>query len=93
MSNFVIFVKRLFGMYKPGYEYWVKVKDIKVPIAFKKTRIGAKKWNHKMCYWLRTGKFESKIILDKDFTLLDGYSSVKIAHLNGIKKVPVYFAD
>ena len=52
-----------------------------------------KKWNHKMSYWLRTGEFESKILLHRDFTLADGYSSVKIAYLKGIDKVPVYFID
>ena len=46
-----------------------------------------------MGYWLRTGKFESDILIDRDFNLVDGYSSMKIAHLKGIEKVPVYFVD
>ena len=46
-----------------------------------------------MGYWLKTGEFESKILLHRDFTLADGYSSVKIAYLKGIEKVPVYFVD
>ena len=33
-----------------------------------------------MGYWLRTGEFESDILIDKDFNLVDGYSSLKIAH-------------
>ena len=93
MSEMTRFVKSLFGKYETGYEYWVPLKDIKVPKYFKLTRIGLKKWNHKMAYWLKTGKFESVILLHRDFTLADGYSSVKIAYLKGIDKVPVYFID
>jgi hypothetical protein len=93
MNNVVRFIKRLFGKYEVGYEYWVDLKDIKVPYYFKITRIGLKKWNHKMSYWLRTGEFESKILLHRDFTLADGFSSVKIAYLKDIEKVPVYFID
>ena len=37
--------------------------------------------------------FESKIILDRDFNLKDGYTSVKIAYLNDVDKVHVYFVD
>lgn len=86
-------IKRLFGKYEIGYEYWVRLDEIKVPYYFKSTRIGLKKWNHKMGYWLRTGEFESKILLHRDFTLADGFSSVKIAYLKHIDKVPVYFID
>lgn len=93
MKGVIRFIKSLFGKYEPGYEYWVNLKDIKVPTYFKLTRIGTKKWNHKMGYWLRTGEFESTILLDKDFNLVDGFSSVKIAYLKNIDKVPVYFVD
>lgn len=93
MSEIIRFVKKLFGIYEIRYEYWVNLKDIKVPRYYKCTRIRTNKWNRKIDYWLRTGEFESKIILCKDFTLKDGYSSVKITYLKGIDKVPVYFAD
>ena len=43
--------------------------------------------------WLRTGEFESDILIDKDINLIDGYSSMKIAHIKNIDKVPVYFVD
>ena len=93
MKEIIRYIKSLFGKYKSGYEYWVYTKDIKVPKYFKLTRIREKKWNHKIGYWLRTGKFESKIIIDRDFNLVDGFSSMKIAHLKNIEKVPVYFVD
>lgn len=93
IKDTIKFVKSLFGIYEINYEYWVQLDDIKVPCYFKSTKIGKKKWNRKMGYWLRTGEFESKILLHRDFTLVDGYSSVKIAYLKGIDKVPVYFVD
>lgn len=93
MKGIIRFIKRILGKYEAGCEYWVNLKDIKVPTYFKLTRVGTKKWNHKMSYWLKTGEFESIILLDRDFNLVDGYSSVKIAYLKGIDKVPVYFVD
>ena len=93
MKNLIRFIKRIFGVYETGYEYWVYTKDIKVPTYFKLTKIGTKKWNHKMGYWLRTGEFESDILIDSDFNLVDGFSSMKIAYLKNIEKVPVYFVD
>ena len=93
MKGIIRYIKSLFGKYESGYEYWVYTKDIKVPNSYKLTKIGTKKWNHKMGYWLRTGEFESDILIDRDFNLIDGYSSMKIAHLKGIEKVPVYFVD
>lgn len=84
-------VKRLFGIYETGYEYWINIKEIKVNPAWRKTRIGKMKFKKKLQYWYRIGEFESRIILDRDFNLLDGYSSVRIAEIKGINKVPVYF--
>ena len=51
------------------------------------------KFKKKLQYWYRTGEFESSIILDRDFNLLDGYSSMRIAEIKEIDKVPVYFVD
>ena len=93
IKDTIKFVKSLFGIYEINYEYWVRLDEIKVPYYFKSTKISNKKWNRKMGYWLRTGEFESKILLHRNFTLADGYSSVKIAYLKGIDKVPVYFVD
>ena len=93
MKNIFRFIKRLFGKYDTGYEYWVYAKQIKVNPDWRKTRIGAIKFERKLKYWYRTGEFESRILLDKDFNLLDGYSSVRIAEIKGIDKVPVYFVN
>ena len=93
IKDAIRFTKSLFGIYELNYEYWVRLDEIRVPYYFKSTKIGKEKWNRKIKYWLRTGEFESKILLHRDFTLADGYSSVKIAYLKGIDKVPVYFVD
>lgn len=93
IKDMIINVKRMFGIYNPMYEYLVRLNDIKVPYCYKHSRIKQWKWDKKVAYWLKTGEFESNILLHKDFTLADGYSSVKIAYLNGIEKVPVYFVD
>ena len=93
MKSTIRFIKKLFGIYESGHEYWVYTKDIKVPVEYKTTRIRPEKWKRKLDYWFKTGEFESRILLHRDFTLADGYSSVKIAYLKGIDKVPVYFVD
>ena len=87
------FIKRLFGKYEQDCEYWVNRRDIKVNPEWRKTKIGKKKFSRKITHWYKTGELESKIILDRDFNLIDGYSSVRIAEIKGIDKVPVYFVD
>ncbi len=84
-------IKKLFGIYDENYEYWVYTRTIKVPPEFRKHRIGFKKFNQKKKYWYKTGEFESKVILDKHHNLLDGYSTVRIAEIKGLDKIPVYF--
>lgn len=93
MKEIIRFIKKLFGVYESDYEYWVYSKEIKINPEWKKTRIGKTKFKRKLQYWYRTGEFESRIILDRNFNLLDGYLSVRIAEIKEIDKVPVYFVD
>lgn len=93
MKGIIKYVKRLFGKYDVGYEYWVDTKEIKVNPEWRLTSIGESKYNRKIKRWHKTGQFESKIILDRNFNLIDGYSSVKIAEENDIDRIPVYFID
>lgn len=93
MKDIIRFIQKIFGKYEIGYEYWVYTKDIVVPTYFKMTPVGKAKWIHKLNYWRKTGSFESPILLNRDFVLVDGFSSAKIAYLNDIDKVPVYFVD
>lgn len=91
MKEIIKFIKKLFGKYENDYVYWVFTKDIKVNPEWRKTKIGEKKFRRKLQYWYRNGRFESKIVLDRNFNLLDGYSSVRIAEIKHIDKVPVCF--
>lgn len=93
MKDTISFIKRLLGKYEVGYEYWVNTKDIIVPDYYKKISANSKKWKHKLDYWQKTGNFKLPIKINKDFVLVDGFSSVKIAYLNNIEKVPVYFIN
>lgn len=88
----IVWIKKLFGIYESGYEYWVPTDQIVITPEFARTRIGERKWRRKKRYFYRTGQFESKIILSRDFVLTDGYSSYKLAKYVGLDKVPVYFA-
>ena len=95
MKKIIRFVKRLFGKYETGCEYWVRLRDIKITPQFRSTMIGTLKYKKKWQFYHRNGYCESKIILDKNFVLVDGYSSYKILRAaEGLDtKVPVYFVD
>ena len=85
-------LKQILGFCEPGFEYWIPLKDIQVPSGFLHSRIEERKWVRKNNYYHQYGVFESQIVLDFNFTLIDGYSSYKIAKRYGMKKVPVVFA-
>lgn len=93
VKNFIRFIKRTFGKYEPGYEYWVYLKDIKIHPDFKTTPPKYNKMSQKWSYFRNTGEFESPIILNRGFVLLDGYTSYLIAEKSEMDKVPVYFVD
>ena len=92
-SMLIRWIKKLLGIYETGYEYWVHTDQIIITPDFARTRIGTKKWIRKRNYYMRTGRFESQIVLTKDFILVDGYSSYKLAKRYGEDKVPVVFAE
>lgn len=93
MNKLLKFLNQKIRLYRAGVEYWVDLDDIIVPNNFKKSKVGKAKWKHKLDYWKKNGKFESKIMLNRDFVLVDGFSSVKIAYLHDVDKVPVYFVN
>lgn len=86
-------IKSLFGIYETGHEYWINIDRIHIQPEFAASKIGYGKWKYKWNYFRKTGKLESKIILNKDFVLLDGYSSHQIAKQAELVKVPVWFVD
>lgn len=91
MSIFKYIKGHLFKKYVIDYEYWIRLDEIKVPKYMLHSRINEEKYKHKWKYYKQTGELESKIILDENLNLLDGYSSYKIAKIAGLEKVPVYF--
>ena len=86
-------LKGLFGIYTPGCEYWVDLKDINIPINFLRHHPRQEKMEQKWAYYRQTGEFESPILLNRDFELLNGYTSYIIAKTENLYKVPVYFVD
>ena len=48
---------------------------------------------HKREYFRRNDRFESKIVLSRDFLLIDGYTSYLLAKENDMKHVEAYFVD
>ena len=86
-------LKGLLGIYEPGCEYWVDLKDIDIPIDFLRHHPRREKMERKWDYYKQTGEFESPILLNRNFVLLDGYSSYIIAKTGNLHKVPVYFVD
>ena len=81
------------GYYKPGRKYWINIDKVHITDEFAAHKIGKKKMERKLEYYGDTGEFESKVILDKDFTLIDGYSTYRIIDKFGTGKVPVWFED
>lgn len=71
--------------------YKVSLDKINIQPAFKKTPIGREKWLRKLEYYKRHKKFESQIILDENFVLLDGYSSYCVARRMSVPYVWVKF--
>lgn len=71
--------------------YRVKLSEIKIQESFKDHPPKKKKLNEKMDYYKTTGHFESYIVLNRDFVLLDGYTTYIIAEMEGLKYVDVMF--
>lgn len=81
------------GLYNPGEPYKVKVSNIIIPEEFKATKPRFKKMIQKREFYRKNDRFESKIVLNKDFLLIDGYTSYIIAKENGMKYVEAYFVN
>lgn len=73
--------------------YLIDPDDIKVPGYYFKTPIGKKKYERKRRYYLENGEFESMVILKRDdWSLVDGFSTYKLAKVYG-QKCPCMFVD
>lgn len=56
-----------------------KISNIKINEEFKRTKPKKWKMQSKENYFLKYGIFESKIVLDKNNVLIDGYTSYLLA--------------
>lgn len=81
------------GLHNPGEPYKVKVSDIIIPEEFKATKPRFRKMIKKRKFYRKNDRFESKIVLNKDFLLIDGYTSYIISKENGMKYVEAYFVN
>ena len=86
-------VKGFLGIDTPGCEYWVDLKDIDIQINFLRYHPRQEKMEQKWKYYRQTVKFESPILLNRNFELVDGYTSYIIAKTENTHKVSVYFVD
>ena len=93
MKNFIRIIKKLFGIYESGNEYWVNLNDIKITPQFKETPPRFIKMVQKYDWYCKHGEFQSPIKLTRDFVLVDGYTSYLLAKKFDLDKVPVYFED
>lgn len=73
--------------------YTVYVSEIIVPHEFRLTRPRKAKMDRKRYYYKVNGEFESRIILNKDFVLKDGYTTYLLAKEFGIKKIDIMFEE
>ena len=67
----------------------MNVYDIKIPPHMAHSKIGREKLRSKFLYYHYNGKFESKIVVNKDWYLMDGLTSVVIAKTYGLEEVEV----
>lgn len=77
--------------YKTNYEYWVNLCEIKINPQFTKSPPRSTKMAQKYNWYCKYGEFQSPIVLDHNFVLIDGYTSYLIAKEFDLEKVPVYF--
>lgn len=83
---------KIFNRRKPNREYWISTSRIKISPEFAAHKVKYNRLRKKKDYYYRTGAFESPIILNEDYILVDGYSSYIIgAKIMKLDKLPVYF--
>ena len=95
IKNLIKNIKGLFGVYEPDHEYRVRLDRIHIKPDFARTTISKAKFKRKRAFYYNNGYCESKIILNRNFELVDGYSSYVLlkAYEGSEAKVPVWFVD
>lgn len=85
--------KMSLGYYKPEKEYWIDINKIHITPDFAAHKVGRKKMQLKRNYFKETGEFQSKVVLNKDFVLIDGYSTYCLVKEFNLGKMLVCFAE
>lgn len=93
MKEIINKIKMLIQCHKRGIPYNVKLTDIVIPEEFRNTHPRFKKMVAKREYYRKYGTYSSKIILNRDFVLIDGYTTYLLCVENGEEYVDAYFVD
>lgn len=92
----------LFKTREEAEEYCIKMnkpkkqillKDIVIPGCFKDTKPNVEKVKEKIDYYNKHGKFDSKIVINKQDILVDGYITYMIAKMYGKELIECYIED
>lgn len=67
----------------------INIEKIKISKSFKEKSPGRDKFNSRLAYFEKYGRYYSPIVLDKNDFLVDGYISYLIAKRYGFKKVQI----
>ena len=85
-------IKELLFGYRTNVEYWIPIRDVVITYDFQLNSPNPSKFRYKEHIFKQKGLLD-KIILNKNFELIDGYCSYLICKKYGVEKVPVWFAD
>lgn len=85
-------IKELLFGYRTDIEYWIPLKDVVIKYNFQLTCPNPTKFKYKENLFKNKGVL-GRIILNKNFELIDGYCSYLIYKKYGIEKIPVWFVD
>lgn len=67
----------------------IKLSKIKITPEMASTSPRPNKFKWKYSFYRNTHKFESEIVLDKQYNLIDGYTTYLLAKMFGYKKIKV----
>lgn len=76
--------------YSSNREYWIPIYEIKIKEEFLATPPKYEKYRKKEKAFVEYGELE-KIVIDRNYELIDGYCSYLICKKYNIGKVPVWF--
>lgn len=76
--------------YKPDVEYYIPINNIVIDYEFQLKSPNPRKFKNKEKEFIKNGTL-GKILLNKDFVLVDGYCSYLICKKHGMNNIPVYF--